>query len=136
MAYFSNGTSGECFDQQCGQCRFGDSYCPIHWVQVNYNYDACNVPVASAILDDLVKDDGTCAMFQMDPSCFRSDWSKQRILPLDDAETAVASLSERSTDQAIPERAALKAVIRHWNEHGSQGFDETIASAEKVVART
>ena len=83
MAYFSNGTSGECFDAQCAQCRYGDGSCPIYWVQLNYNYEACNVPVARAILDHLVKDDGTCAMFAMDPDTFRSDECKQ--IPLFDA---------------------------------------------------
>lgn len=81
MAYFSNGSEGECFHDQCAKCRFGDTACPIWQVQNRYNYEACNIPVARAILDALVKDDGTCAMFAMDPDCFRSDERDQ--MPLD-----------------------------------------------------
>jgi hypothetical protein len=43
-------------------------------VQSEYNYKACNVPVARAILDALVKNDGTCAMFASDPDTFEIDW--------------------------------------------------------------
>lgn len=82
MAYFPNGTSGMCFDEQCAQCRFGDRDCPIYAVQIRFNYKACAVPIAKAILDDLVSDDGTCAMFAMDPECFRSDERKQQELGL------------------------------------------------------
>lgn len=88
MAYFPNGTSGECFSEQCGRCRFGEMACPIYVVQSTYNYDACNVPVARKILDALVKNDGTCAMFAMDPECFRSDERDQLSLALVDPEQA------------------------------------------------
>ena len=64
MAYFSNSTEGAVFDEQCSCCRFGQEPCPIALVQILYNYDACNNKVARAILDDLVKDDGTCLMFK------------------------------------------------------------------------
>jgi len=64
MAYFSNGTEGEAFDLQCMQCKYGEGSCPIAQVQQDYNYDACNNKTARAILDDLVKDDGTCSMFE------------------------------------------------------------------------
>jgi len=73
MAYFPNGTSGMCFDSQCAKCRYGDVACPIAWVQNYYNYDACNNTIATSILDSLVKEDGTCTMFQLDP-----DWFEQR----------------------------------------------------------
>lgn len=69
MAYFSNGTEGGCFDEQCLKCKYGQDPCPIAFVQMNFNYDACNIPVARAILDALVKDDGTCTMFET----FKSD---------------------------------------------------------------
>jgi len=82
MAYFPNGSAGEAFDNQCGRCRFGDGPCPIYLVQNKYNYKACNIPVAKSILDDLVSDDGTCAMFAHDPECFASDHQKQAKLPL------------------------------------------------------
>lgn len=137
MAYFPNGTSGMCFDEQCSQCRFGESYCPINYVQAAYNYDACNNTVATAILDELVKDDGTCAMFQMDPTCFRSDASKQQVLPIDDVETARASLAERTSEQTNPCRVRLKAIVNHWNEFGPEaGFEDEVAMAESTLKRT
>lgn len=63
MAYFSNGTEGEVFDEQCMKCKYGNGYCPIAFVQIEYNYDACNNKTARKILDALVKQDGTCMMF-------------------------------------------------------------------------
>ena len=33
-------------------------------VQMDYNYEACNNPVARKILDTLVADNGTCAMWK------------------------------------------------------------------------
>jgi len=76
MAYFSNGTEGEVFYHQCSLCKYGDKACPIALVQEMYNYDACNNEVARKILDELVADNGTCAMwkefkndFRIDPSC-------------------------------------------------------------------
>ena len=65
MAYFSNSSDGAVFDDQCSQCKHGENPCPIALVQVLYNYDACNNKVATNILDSLVKDDGTCTMFEM-----------------------------------------------------------------------
>jgi hypothetical protein len=64
MAYFSNGTEGMVFDEQCSRCKYGQHPCPIALVQMEYNYDACKNSVARKILDTLVKDDGTCAMFK------------------------------------------------------------------------
>lgn len=64
MAYFSNGTEGTVFDEQCSICKYGQKPCPIAWVQMEYNYEACNNKTARAILDSLVKDDGTCEMFR------------------------------------------------------------------------
>ena len=64
MAYFSNGSEGAVFDEQCSMCKYGDSPCPIFWVQIEYNYEACNNETARKILNDLVKDDGTCEMFK------------------------------------------------------------------------
>ena len=62
MAYFSNGSEGMVFDEECSTCKYGQKACPIALVQIVYNYDACNVPVARKILDTLVSNDGTCAM--------------------------------------------------------------------------
>lgn len=80
MAYFPNGSSGECFDEQCSRCRFGMQACPIWMVQNEFNYEACNNDTARKILDALVSNDGTCAMYELDPDCFRSDESKQMSL--------------------------------------------------------
>jgi len=63
MAYFSNGTEGIVFDEQCTKCKYGEDPCPIALVQMEYNYDACNNKTARAILDVLVGNDGTCAMY-------------------------------------------------------------------------
>jgi len=67
MAYFSNSTEGECFDFQCAQCKYGLSPCPIAAVQAAYNYDQKKDETGTAkkILDSLVKQDGTCTMFEM-----------------------------------------------------------------------
>lgn len=42
MAYFSNGSEGMCFDEQCSRCKYGQMPCPIALVQYKYNYDSCN----------------------------------------------------------------------------------------------
>ena len=65
MAYFSNGSEGSVFDAQCGKCKFGLKPCPIAFVQTMFNYDAVNNIVATKILNELVKDDGTCTVFAM-----------------------------------------------------------------------
>ena len=64
MAYFPNGSAGVCFEEQCGKCIFGDEPCPIALVQVENNYKACNIPEARKILDMLIRNDGTCEMFE------------------------------------------------------------------------
>lgn len=71
MAYFANGTEGTVFDHQCSLCKYGDKNCPIAFVQQMYNYDACNNEVARKILDELVRDDGTCAMWKEFQKDFR-----------------------------------------------------------------
>lgn len=65
MAYFSNGTEGMVFDDQCGRCKYGQLSCPIALVQIHYNYDAANNKVASDILNSLVRNDGTCEMYEI-----------------------------------------------------------------------
>jgi hypothetical protein len=67
MAYFANSSEGLYLENECCKCKFGESACPIYRVQVIYNYDACNVPIARKILDELVKDDGACAMLREFP---------------------------------------------------------------------
>lgn len=64
MAYFSNGSEGMVFNEQCERCRFGEESCPIACIQLVYNYDACNNKIATKIMDDLVEQDGTCMMFK------------------------------------------------------------------------
>lgn len=65
MAYFSNGSEGMVFDDQCGKCKLGKAPCPIAWVQMEYNYDQHKdtTGIATKILDSLVKPNGTCEMF-------------------------------------------------------------------------
>lgn len=79
MAYFPNGTAGEVFQDQCARCRYGEKACPIWFVQYEYNYAACNNEVATKILDQLVKNDGTCAMFELDKEWFEQKTAKLNI---------------------------------------------------------
>lgn len=79
MAYFSNGSEGMVFDDQCGRCKHGQDPCPVAFAQVNWNYDACNNKVARAILDHLVKDDGTCTMYEMCKSDFAIDPNQLKL---------------------------------------------------------
>lgn len=64
MAYFSNGTEGSVFDHQCSLCKYGEENCPIAMVQLDYNYSACNNATAQGILNMLVRNDGTCEMYE------------------------------------------------------------------------
>ena len=73
MAYFSNGTEGMVFDHQCSLCKYGEKYCPIAFVQQEYNYEACNNEIARKILDTLVENNGTCAMWKEFKEDFRID---------------------------------------------------------------
>ncbi len=67
MAYFSNGSEGMVFDDQCAKCKLGKKPCPIAFIQLTYNYDQHNdkTGTSTKIMDMLVKKDGTCAMFKM-----------------------------------------------------------------------
>ena len=76
MAYFANSTEGECFEDQCSECKYGQEPCPIYQVQFHYNYDACNNEVARKILDDLVSDNGACFMFEEFKKDFQINKSK------------------------------------------------------------
>jgi hypothetical protein len=73
MAYFSNSTEGSVFVHQCSLCKYGEKQCPIFLVQFMYNYESCNNPVARKILDKLVANDGTCAMWKEFKNDFRID---------------------------------------------------------------
>jgi hypothetical protein len=75
MAYFSNGTEGMAFDDQCARCKFGKHPCPIAFVQIDANYDQHKDVSGTArkILDHLVKDDGTCTVYEMAKQDFAID---------------------------------------------------------------
>lgn len=66
MAYFSNGTEGMVFDDQCSKCKYGKHPCPIAFVQIDANYDQHKDKsgTATKILGHLVKPDGTCTMWE------------------------------------------------------------------------
>lgn len=65
MAYFSNGSEGMVFDDQCNKCKYGKHPCPIALVQVNYNYEQVNNKTATDILSSLVNEAGECTMLKM-----------------------------------------------------------------------
>lgn len=79
MAYFSNGTEGEVFDLECSTCKYGQEACLIAFVQFEYNYKACNNEVARAILDELIKQDGTCEMKRIFKNDFCTDAQQPKI---------------------------------------------------------
>ena len=54
MAYFSNGSEGMVFDEECAGCVLGEKSCPIALVHFEYNYKQAGNPTASCILNDLV----------------------------------------------------------------------------------
>ena len=79
MAYFSNGSEGTVFEDQCARCKYGEEPCPIAAVQLNYNYEACDNEVAENILNALVEQDGTCTMFDMFKKDFEIDPNQERL---------------------------------------------------------
>lgn len=79
MAYFSNGSEGIYFDEECADCIHGEDSCPICYVQVTFNYEACNNGIARKILDFLVSQDGTCAMKKMFPDDFKIDAKQEKL---------------------------------------------------------
>lgn len=66
MAYFSNGSEGVAFEEQCAKCKYGKQPCPIAFVQMEFNYDQHNDTsgTSSKLLNHLVKEDGTCVMWE------------------------------------------------------------------------
>lgn len=82
MAYFSNGTSGEVLEAQCDKCKLKEGPCPIYFVQVAYNYDALNNKVATNILDGLIKNNGTCAMYNAYKAILQKAIQEQEALCL------------------------------------------------------
>jgi len=79
MAYFPNSDSGSLFDEQCARCKYGERCCPIALSQGLYNYDAVNNKTATAILNELVKDDGTCTVFEMAKQDFAIDPNQLKL---------------------------------------------------------
>ena len=64
MAYFSNGTEGMVFDEQCLDCLHidPDIGCPIALVQLNFNYDQVGNKKLEEAMDCLIDKDGKCQM--------------------------------------------------------------------------
>lgn len=79
MAYFSNSSEGDCFYEQCAICKYGAEPCPIAFIQMEYNYSACNNEIATKILSSLVEDDGTCTMFKEFRKDFEIDKTQLKI---------------------------------------------------------
>lgn len=55
MAYFSNGSEGMVFHEECTTCPLGEEPCLIAGVHLEFNYKQCNNEVATAIMNSLVK---------------------------------------------------------------------------------
>lgn len=79
MAYFSNSSDGMSFDNQCSRCKFGDKPCPVATMQFLYNYDQVNNELATKIMDNFVKQDGTCTVFEMAKSDFEIDPNQTKL---------------------------------------------------------
>jgi hypothetical protein len=79
MAYFSNGSEGMVFDDQCAKCKYGDKPCPIAFVQMEYNYSQVNNEVATNILTALVESDGTCTMWKLAKQDFEIDPNQLKL---------------------------------------------------------
>jgi hypothetical protein len=75
MAYFSNGSEGDCFYEQCMKCKYGQYPCPIAFLQMEFNYDQLKDTTGTArkMLDALVRQDGTCTMFETFKADLRTD---------------------------------------------------------------
>ncbi len=65
MAYFSNSDAGLCFAEQCSRCKYGEDCCPVALIQMQYNYSQFQNADVKQILDWLVKNDGTCTVFEL-----------------------------------------------------------------------
>lgn len=79
MAYFSNSSEGAVFDEQCSRCKYGEEPCPIAAVQMIYNYDAVDNEVATNILNGLVRQDGTCEMYELAKKDFFIDPNQEKL---------------------------------------------------------
>jgi hypothetical protein len=81
MAYFSNGSEGVVFDDQCARCKFGQHPCPIAFVQMDANYDQIKDTTGTArkILSHLVHDNGSCQVFEMAKKDFAIDPNQMNL---------------------------------------------------------
>lgn len=81
MAYFSNGSEGMCFDEQCSKCKYGQHPCPVAAIQMQWNYDQIGNELARKIMDNFVKRDGTCTMWEMAKQDFAIDPKQLNLFP-------------------------------------------------------
>ena len=79
MAYFSNSSDGSVFDAQCSKCKFGNYACPVAAMQLLWNYDQVGNKLAEQIMDNFVKQDGTCTVFEMAKEDFEIDPNQQSL---------------------------------------------------------
>ena len=79
MAYFSNGTEGIVFDEQCSRCKYGEHPCPVAAMQLLWNYDQVGNELAREIMDNFVKADGTCTVFEMAKTDFAIDKNQLKL---------------------------------------------------------
>lgn len=71
MAYFSNGTEGEAFEEtHCYQCKHYDTEktCPVMEIHLNWNYEQLDDPVKKSAMEQFIPIDkdgyaGKCRMF-------------------------------------------------------------------------
>ena len=64
MAYFSNGSEGMALDDQCCDCieNLEGQYCPIHSVQILFNYKQNDNPNLEKAMNMLIDESGICQM--------------------------------------------------------------------------
>lgn len=62
MAYFSNASEGEVLDAQCWDCPLGGGCCPVHSIQMLYNYEQLKdgQEKLKEAMEILVDDKGVC----------------------------------------------------------------------------
>jgi len=120
MAYFSNGSEGAVFENDCAGCLFGEDACPIAFVQINWNYEAARSEnkVAGEILNHLVRQDEKtfeykgCAMKKLliDKCAGVVENFKWMIQHFDWANSQSGAHTEDS-----PELKSAKAVLKQFD---------------------